>query len=112
MNTPKLTVLRHAMQAYEMRTRALSENIANLDTVGYQRAAVSFEEELRAQRSAVPTLRNPDSAQARMEVEDSPSLLEDEMMSLADTQMRTQLTSRALREYFELLRTGILGRSV
>lgn len=111
MDTPKLSVLRNAMQAYAMRTQALADNIANLDTPGYQRETVRFEDELQALRRSTPSLRAPEDAQARYEVENGPALLEDEMMSLADTQMRTQLTSRALREHFELLRTGITGRT-
>jgi flagellar basal-body rod protein FlgB len=46
-----------------------------------------------------------------MEVEDGPPILEDEMMIMADVQMRTQFATRALREHFELMRTGIKGRT-
>ena len=111
MDTPKLTVLRHAMQAYSMRTQTLANNIANLDTPDYQRESVAFEEELQRMRRGGPGLRAPELARPDVVQEDGPALLEDEMMSLADTQMRTQLTSRALRDYFELLRTGIIGRA-
>lgn len=111
MNTPKLAVLRNAMEAYSMRTRALANNIANLDTPDYQRESVSFEEELRFRRQGGEKLRAPDSVRGEAYLEEGPALLEDEMMSLADTQMRTQLTTRALREHFELLRTGIIGRA-
>ncbi|MEM1042279.1 MAG: flagellar biosynthesis protein FlgB [Bacteroidota bacterium] len=111
MDTPKLSVLRHAMQAYAMRTQALAGNIANLDTPDYQRETVRFEAELQARRRSTPGHRTPEDVQARYAREDAPALLEDEMMSLADTQMRTQLTTRALREHFDLLRTGITGRT-
>lgn len=111
MDTPKLTVLRHAMQAYSMRTQALANNIANLDTPGYQREAVHFEAELQRLRRGAPGLRAPETATPDLVVEEGPAFLEDEMMTLADTQMRTQLTARALRDYFDLLRTGIIGRA-
>ena len=32
-------------------------------------------------------------------------------MTLAETQMRNKLSVRALREHFELMRTGITGRT-
>lgn len=111
MNTPKLTVLRHAMQAYSMRTQTLANNIANLDTPDYQRESVHFEDELQRLRRGAPNIRTPEAIEPDVVVEEGPAFLEDEMMSLADTQMRTQLTSRALRDYFELLRTGIIGRA-
>ena len=99
------------MQAYAMRTQALSNNIANLDTPDYQRESVAFEEQLQRLRRGGPTLQSPEAATPDLVREGGPAFLEDEMMSLADTQMRTQLTSRALRDYFELLRTGIIGRA-
>lgn len=111
MDTPKLSVLRHAMQAYAMRAQTLADNIANLETPGYQRETVRFEDELQARRRSTPALRTPEDVRARIDVEEGPALLEDELMSLADTQMRTQLTARALREHFDLLRTGITGRA-
>ncbi len=111
MDTPTLSVLRHAMQAYAMRSQALADNIANLDTPDYQRETVRFEDELQLRRRSTPSLRTPEDVQGRYEIEDAPAFLEEEMMSLADTQMRTQLTSRALREHFDILRTGITGRT-
>lgn len=94
-----------------MRSQALASNVANLDTPDYQRAEVRFEEVLQARRRTTPSLRGPETTEPTLEVGEGPPLLEDELMSLADTQMRTQLTTRALQDYFDLLRTGILGRS-
>lgn len=111
MDTQKLRLLQNAMASYVQRRQALSSNIANLDTPGYQRVSVSFEEHLQEARHEVPSLRRTDNVTARMRVEEGPPILEDELMGLADTQMRTQLTSRALREHFKLMRTGITGRS-
>jgi flagellar basal-body rod protein FlgB len=110
MDSRPLELLRHAMQAYALRSRALSANVANLDTPDYRRLTVDFEASLqRAHRHADGTSAAlPD---ARMRTEDSPALLEDELMELADTQMRTQLATRALKEHFGLMRTGITGRT-
>ncbi len=111
METSNLKLLRSAMDAYTQRSQAIASNIANLDTPGYQRISVSFEDQLRDARHQVPSLRTPEDVSARMEVEDGPPILEDEMMNLADTQMRVQMTIRALRDHFEMMRTGIKGRA-
>lgn len=97
------------MQAYTWRLKALSSNVANLDTPGYNRLSVSFEESLQtARRSGMGADR--DHVAAKMVQEGRAPVLEDELMELADTQMRTQLATRALHEHFARLRTGITGR--
>lgn len=102
-------LLRHAMQAYSLRQRTVSANIANLDTPDYRRLSVDFESALqRAGRHGDGDAALPD---ARVRVEETPAMLEDELMELADTQMRTQLATRALKEHFGLMRTAITGRS-
>jgi flagellar basal-body rod protein FlgB len=111
METAKLRLLSHAMQAYSHRMQAHTGNIANLDTPDYQRRSVSFEDRLQQAMSRNASPDQVDDVQARTRVEDSPPVLEDELMELADTQMRSQLAVRALRDHFDLLRTGILGRS-
>ena len=108
MDRPKFQLLRQAMSAYALRTRTVASNVANLDTPGYQRATVSFEDALQRARRAPGGLETTPGARVR--VEDRPPLLEDEMMELADTQMRTQLATRALSEHFSLMRTSITGR--
>ena len=111
METSKVRLLRNAMEAYNWRLKAHAGNIANLDTPGYQRLSVSFEKQLQDAMHSVAGPRDPTDIHARMRIEDGPPVLEDEMMELADTQMRTQLTTRALREHFDLMRTGIVGRT-
>ena len=97
------------MQAYTWRLKALSSNVANLDTPGYNRLSVRFEDALQTARRADASGAR-DHVVARMHQEGRPPVLEDELMELADTQMRTQLTTRALHEHFARLRTGITGR--
>ena len=110
METDNLNLLNRAMKTYMWRAQALSSNIANLDTPGYQRMSVSFEEALQEARHSVPGARELSEVEPEMEIQDGPPILEDELMELADTQMRTQLASRALREHFSLMRTGITGQ--
>jgi flagellar basal-body rod protein FlgB len=110
MDTAKLSLLRNAMTAYAKRRRVLSSNLANVDTPGYDRASVTFEEELQAARETPDLGQDPAEVEAAVEVQDQKPVLEDELMALSDTQMRTQLATRALRDHFDLLRTGITGR--
>lgn len=109
MVTDQLKLLANAMQAYAWRTKALTSNIANLDTPDYRRMSVTFEETLQDAHNTIDGAESLGEVQPRMKVEDGPPILEDELMEMADTQMRTQLASRALREHFDLLRTGITG---
>lgn len=111
METDRLKLLTNAMQTYVWRLKALSSNIANLDTPGYQRLSVTFEEKLQEVRHALPGLRDTTDVAPRMIVSDTPPIIEDEMMDLADTQMRAQFSTRALREHFEVMRSAIQGRS-
>ena len=111
MVTNKLKLLANAMQAYNLRSQATASNLANLETPGYKRMSVEFEELLQEKRST----SDNDAALARIkphvDVGDEAPILEDELMNMADTQMRTQLASRALREHFDTLRMGIVGHS-
>ena len=111
MKTATLSLLARAMQAYTWRMQALSSNIANLDTPGYQRLSVSFEETLQEARHSIAGSAASAGVEPHMVVEDGAPILEDEMMDLADTQMRTQLASRALQGHFNKMRIGITGRT-
>ena len=110
MDSAKVDILKSAMQAYAWRSQAIASNLANLDSPGYQRMSVSFEEEMgKALQSRGH--KDPTEIQAELNVEDGPPLLEDELMELADTQMRTQMASRALRDHFSMVRMSISGRT-
>ena len=109
MNTSPLRTLQNAMQAYTWRLKSLASNVANLDTPGYNRLAVTFEEALQRARRDGPG--GAQGVEIGMVEEGRPPVLEDELMEIADTQMRTQLATRALHEHFALIRTGITGRA-
>lgn len=110
METEKVQLFRNALQAYNWRMKALSSNLANLDTPGYQRLSVSFEEKLQEVRHAIPGQRDVLDVRARMQVHEDVPIIEDELMNLADVQMRTQFSTRALHEHFDTIRMGITGR--
>lgn len=105
-------LLAKSMDAYALRQRMTSMNVANIDTPGYKRVQVSFEDEL--QKAELRGTSDQDLSKVNpkiIETDESP-LLEDEMMDLADTQIRVQLVTRALRHNFQMLRTSITGRNL
>ena len=97
------------MDAYELRQKAIASNVANIDTPGYKRKEVSFEDQL--QKAEATHLKGQDqgidSVKPQMIQEDQPPQLEDEMMTLADTQMRVQLVTRALRHSFQMIQSSL-----
>jgi flagellar basal-body rod protein FlgB len=110
IETERISLLGNALKAYNWRLKAMSSNLANMDTPGYQRISVKFEEALQEVRHAVPGLRQTTDIQPRMEVGGSAPILEDELMNMADTQMRTQFSTKALHDHFQMLQSGITGR--
>ncbi len=110
IETERITLLGNALKAYNWRLKALTSNLANMDTPGYQRMSVKFEETLQEVRHAVPGLRHSTDIQPRMKVGETGPVLEDELMNLADTQMRTQFSTKTLHDHFQMLRTSITGR--
>lgn len=105
-------LLSKAMDAYALRQRMTSMNVANMDTPDYKRVQVNFEDEL--QKAELRGVGNQDLSKVNpsiTETENAP-VLEDEMMDLADTQIRVQLVTRALRHNFQMLRTSITGRNL
>ena len=111
MKTPTLKLLARAMQTYTWRMQTTASNLANLDTPDYRRVSVTFEETLQDARRSIAGPRATEDIEPRVRVEDGPPILEDEMMDMADTQMRTQLASRALSGHFNKMRIGITGRT-
>ncbi|MEX0773130.1 MAG: flagellar basal body protein [Balneolales bacterium] len=105
-------LLEKMMDVYTLRNKITAANVANIDTPGYNKASVKFEEQLaqklesgQISSGAVKNM-NPS-----IEVGDQKPILEDELMEMADTQIRVQLATRALRHNFDQIRSGISGRT-
>ncbi|TDA69426.1 MAG: flagellar basal body rod protein FlgB [Clostridia bacterium] len=47
LSSPAIRALEKSMQASSLRQEVIADNVANLNTPGFKRAAVSFEEEYR-----------------------------------------------------------------
>lgn len=111
MINDKLKLLSNAMATYARRMDAISGNIANLDTPGYRKVTVSFEDRLQEVLQGQQGQDAASGIRPTMQLGEEGPVLEDELMDMADTQMRNQLAARALHEHFGLLRTGITGRT-
>ncbi len=103
-------LLAKTMDAYSLRQKVTATNIANADTPGYKRHEVYFEEALN---EAMNTMgmggakeTNPTIVQTDQKV-----ILEDELIEQADTQLRFQMVTKALRHHYSLVRNGIVGRN-
>lgn len=101
-------LLAKAMDAYTLRQQVTSGNIANADTPGYNRHEVQFEKQLQQVRELQAGEKMAKVTPSIVET-DKPVVLEDELVEMADTQIRVQLVSRSLRHHFDMLRTGITG---
>jgi flagellar basal-body rod protein FlgB len=107
------TSLRVAATGLAARQTAIADNIANIETPGYQARKVKFEEALT---HAVQNGESPASVRPSVQTSLEPTRLngsnvnlDEESLSHIDTVMRYQLTLRALDSKYSLLRTAITG---
>ena len=105
--------LRVAVAGLTARQTAIADNIANIETPGYQARKVEFEAALT---SAVKNGDAPSSVRPSVQNSLEPSRLngsnvnlDEETLSHIDTTMRYQLTLRALDSKYSMLRTAITG---
>lgn len=104
-------LLAKAMDAYALRQKITAANVSNLETPGYKKLSVSFEDELLKAANSNMDDRALDSVQPEIVESDQAPVLEEELMEMADTQVRVNMVTRALRQNFELIRSGISGRT-
>ena len=101
-----------AIDGLDARNRAISSNIANLETPDYLARRVSFEDSLRsaledgdARRTSVTTTQSL----AATRLNGNNVNIDMELMSQAETNLREQLVAQALNNKYSLLRTA-MGR--
>lgn len=104
-------VLRNAMGAYALRLKVLANNIANVDTPGFERSSVKFEENLQRARRSLIRKEPLEEIQASVQDEKVKPTLEDELLQLTETQMRNHVASRSLHDHFSVMRTAVTGRT-
>jgi flagellar basal-body rod protein FlgB len=106
-------VLQAAMRGLSARQRAISDDIANVDTPFYRARSVSFEADLRR---AVADGRDPHSVRPTTTVSAAPAGLNGnnvdltaETLASVDTELAYQLALRAAGDRFALYRSAIKG---
>jgi flagellar basal-body rod protein FlgB len=106
-------VLQSAMRGLSARQRAISDDIANVDTPFYRARSVSFEADLRR---AVRDGRDPLGVAPTTTVSTAAAGLNGnnvdltaETMASVDTELAYQLALRAAGDRFSLYRTAIKG---
>ena len=128
-DTASMQAARAALTGLSRRQEAVSGNVANIDTVGYQRRAVNFEEALESRlRASTDELRTSDprhlstgglvgKTQSAIETRDVVSTrndqnnvsIDEEMSLMVETQLRYQALSQSLGRRIGTLRTVIRG---
>ncbi|MEU7903102.1 flagellar basal body rod protein FlgB [Actinoplanes sp. NPDC049118] len=105
--------LRVAVAGLSARQNAIANNIANIETPGYQARKVKFEEALSG---AVASGRSPSTVTPSVQNSLEPTRLngsnvnlDEETLSHIDTTMRYQLAIRALDGKYGLIREAIKG---
>ena len=101
-------LLAKTMDAYSLRQKVTATNIANADTPDYKRHEVDFEDALNEAMNTTGTHNNRDVNPKIVET-DQKVVLEDELIEQADTQIRFQMVTKALRHHYSLVRNGITG---
>jgi flagellar basal-body rod protein FlgB len=104
--------LHAALRGLAARSRAISDNVANVQTPGFLAGRVAFEDSLR---EAMASGESPDVAPTIARSleptrEDGNNVnLDTETISGIDTNLRYQLALRAVDDRFKLMRTAIGG---
>jgi flagellar basal-body rod protein FlgB len=101
--------LHSALAGLSARQRAISDNIANVQTPGYHATRVSFEDDLRQAVESGSGFAAP-VAQTSLEptrLDGNNVNLDTETLSSVDTNLRYQLTLRAVDHDFSILRTSM-----
>ncbi len=116
-NNQSAVLLKRSLNLLMRHHRNISENVANLNVIGYERKPTRFLDELSEahRRTALHTTQprhiTPDPAkQLPPEWERGPVEITREMTDLAQNQIRYDFSVRVMRQKFEGLTRAITGR--
>ena len=128
-DTASIRAARTALSGLSRRQEAVAGNVANIDTVGYQRRSVNFEDALASRLDASSSvMRTSDprhiadprvvgNSQGSIESRDLVSTrndqnnvsIDEEMSLMVETQLRYQALTQTLGRRIGTLRTAIRG---
>jgi len=110
-----LNVLTQVMDAAALRHRVIAQNIANVNTPGYRRLAVEFENDLA--KALASADGNPAHVKPRVVVEDGPERVDGntvdidrEMGALSKNSLLYQAAAQIVTSRVASLRAAISGR--
>ncbi len=129
----RIPILNRGLDAYAMRQRIISKNIANATSEHYRPERVRFEEFYRQAEVVAKgnktddkhiSLGRKDESEIQGEFDSAPVPrpevyfsgdahvnVDKEMSELAQNQIRFRFASRAMKSYFRELQTAIIGRA-
>jgi flagellar basal-body rod protein FlgB len=113
MNDSTMDALRVSLRGLASRQRALSDNIANLETPNYLAKRVDFESALnQAINDGTPASANVSQSRSMDEtgLNGNNVNLDDETILSTETALRYQMSVEALNAKYRLLRTAIRGQ--
>jgi flagellar basal-body rod protein FlgB len=104
-----------ALDAAQMRQQAIAQNIANVNTPGYQRISVSFERHIAqltadATGGAPPSLADLSNYRPQIEYASGAEgavQLDQELAAMSETVLHHQALLKALNKQFELIGLAI-----
>jgi len=106
------SAIQAALDGLAARQRVIADNVANVETPGYIAGQVSFEDSLRAaiadgdpSSTAVSTTATTDPVNQN----GNNVSIDNQVVSLTDTDLRYQTMAAAMNEKFGLLKTAIGG---
>ena len=110
MNDPTIAAIQSALTGLSARQRAITDNVANLETPGYLAKRVDFEDSLsQAIAGGDPTQMQLSSSvsTAATNLQGNNVNLDSENVSLIDTELRFQLLVNGLNSKFNILRSSM-----
>lgn len=119
MNSATFQILQHALDASNLRQQVVANNIANADTPGFKRSDVQFETLLSQalQNGPQPNLPNATTVQPRVVADTQTTMssngnnvnMDDEMVTLAENQLRYNALAEDVRMRLTRMQTAING---
>jgi flagellar basal-body rod protein FlgB len=108
-NDMAMTALTSALRGLSLRQRVTADNIANIQTPGYHAGRVDFESALRDAVTSGGQVDAPSVARSLEPTrEDGNNVnLDEESLSMVDTNLRYQLITEAVSGRFATMRTAL-----
>jgi flagellar basal-body rod protein FlgB len=113
MNDVTMAALQTMLRGLSARQQAIADNIANVETPGYLAKRVEFEDSLReaiASGGRADLQPNWSSSTDEVLPNGNNVVIEQEMVTMQETQLRYELAIQAMNSKLSLLRTSIGSR--